>query len=190
MPNPHRILPLGFKATQEVRKLADENPDANLKDLAAFSGYNVYQVAEALKGPKRFAHIRSHWLKPGPPPPIPKGKNKLPEDKEAPNEGPRAKLGPRKPKFIREIEKHTGLRCQYRGKVEQFTEWFLMSPTNVPLFAVYGKSDILQGCMPPKPSHIQGLPWVELKARRHKKRSLEPTDGEVKADEELDSEPD
>lgn len=189
MPRSNRVLPLGFKATQQVRKMADEHPEMNLKDLAAFTGYDVYAIAEALKGAARFAYIRKHWLKPGPPPPLVNGKVTSPDDLNVPGDGTKAKYTPKKPQFVKEIEQHTGLKCKYRGRHKEFSEWVLMSPNRVPLFTLYGRSNILVGCMPPKPSHIQGLPSKEMMDRKRRKKSLEP-DGEVKADEELDSEPD
>lgn len=185
-------LPLGTKARLEVRKFASENPELNLMELSSFTGYTIYEVADALRGISKFKYIIRHWNKPGPPPRVPNNHKSTKHDLEAPsgNIQNASKRRNPKPQFIKEIEAHTGLECIYRKKYNQFTEWIVMSPTKVPLFAVYGRSDILQGCLPPKPSHIQGLPWADLKARRHKKRSVDPADAKTETDEELDSEPD
>ena len=70
-----------------------------------------------------------------------------------------------KPKYVIEIEKHTGLVCVADPEDER--RWNVISPTGVSLFVVFSHSDgIVGGISSPDMFAIQGISREERSRRR------------------------
>ena len=60
-----------------------------------------------------------------------------------------------KPTFVREIEKHTGLKCREKDSVR---EWEVLAPSGIVLFSVMSfTDDIIGGITQPDMFEVQGI---------------------------------
>jgi len=72
-----------------------------------------------------------------------------------------------KPPFVLEVERTTGLVCDLAKDVGWRTDWWVMSPTGVPMFKVGGDGEMIGSISQPDMYVIQGIDATERSRRRH-----------------------
>lgn len=73
-----------------------------------------------------------------------------------------------KPKFVIEVENTTGLKCKLAKDLGWKTDWWVMSPTGVPMFKVGGDGDMIGSISQPDMYVIHGIDAAERSRRRRR----------------------
>jgi len=71
-----------------------------------------------------------------------------------------------KPLFVLEIERTTGLVCEFAKDLGWRTDWWVMAPTGVPMFKVGGDGDMIGSISQPDMYAIHGIDAAERSRRR------------------------
>lgn len=170
-----RLPPLSVAVSKEITDAIRRGQ--TIEQVAASTPYSTAQIKQALRGsPRLYAKYRRERQA---------EKQKDIDGNDAPVSYTFGKKRP-KPRYVRDAEKRLGLGFVFRADHGTYTEWLALSPTGIPLFAVYGVSDIMQGCTAPQPAHIQGLSKEEVRQRRRRKPSMEPKNDRIEKLGELD----
>lgn len=71
-----------------------------------------------------------------------------------------------KPQFVLDVEMTTGLNCELAKDVGWRTDWWVLSPTGLPMFKIGGDVDMIGSISQPDMYLIQGVDAAERSRRR------------------------
>lgn len=151
-------LPLNGPATFRVLALLREGhtPQA----ISRLTGYSIGQVMDAIqrRAPKQALKLKE------------KAKKERAKKRPAPKFD---QDDSKKPVFVLDFERTTGLTCVFIRRIKWVTEWAVITSKKAQVMFIWGINDLLQGAKHSPLKVLQGLDKDEWTTRQRRIRKLE-----------------